>query len=43
MSESDQKRERESEFGAKSICVNNGMVFKFRFIAFESEWQRKNK
>ena len=34
MSESDQKRERESEFGAKHICVNNGMVFKFRFVAF---------
>ena len=33
-----QKREkelrRESEFGAKCICVNNGMVFKFRFVAF---------
>ena len=34
MCESDQKRERESEFGAKRICVNNRMVFKFRFIAF---------
>ena len=34
MSESDQKRERESEFGAKHICVNNGMGFKSRFAAF---------
>ena len=28
------KRERESKFGAKPICVSNGMVFKFRFVAF---------
>ena len=36
MSESDQKREREreSECGAKRICVNNGVVFKFRFVVF---------
>ena len=28
------KIERESEIDAKHICVNNGMVFKFRFVAF---------
>ena len=36
MSENDQRaRERESECGAKRNCVNNGMVFKFRFVAFK--------
>ena len=30
----ERERERESEFGAKHICINNGMVFKFRFVAF---------
>ena len=34
MSESDQKREKESECGAKRIYKNNGMAFKFRFVAF---------
>ena len=29
MSENDQKIERESEFGAKHVCLNNRMVFKF--------------
>ena len=28
------ERERESEFGAEDICVNNNMVFKFRYVAF---------
>ena len=28
------EKERESEFGAKHICINNRMGFKFRFIAF---------
>ena len=28
------KRERESEFGDKHICVNNGMGLRFRFVAF---------
>ena len=28
------ERERESEFVAKHICGNNGMGFKFIFIAF---------
>ena len=28
------KKDRENELGAKCICVNNGMVFKFRFVAF---------
>ena len=27
-------RERESECGAKRIVVNNGIIFKFRFVAF---------
>ena len=38
MSESVQKkereRERENESGAKRICINNGMVFKFRLVTF---------
>ena len=28
------ERERASEFGAKHICINNRMVFKFRFVGF---------
>ena len=35
MSENDQKIERESEFGAKHVCIKDGKVFKFRFITFE--------
>ena len=31
--ERERERERESEF-AKYTCANNGMVFKFRFVAF---------
>ena len=31
----ERERERESEFGAKRICVNNGMVFKFRLALAE--------
>ena len=30
----ERERERESESSAKHNCVNNGMVFKFRFRAF---------
>ena len=32
------ERERESEFIDKCICVNNVMVFKFRFVAFAEIW-----
>ena len=43
MSESDQKRERESECGAKRICVNNKMVFKFRSVAFMRNYMVMDK
>ena len=28
------ERERESKFSVKHICINNGMGFKFRLMAF---------
>ena len=43
MSESDQKRMTESVCGAKRICVNNRMVFKFRFVAFMRKFMVMDK